>query len=87
MVKSMIGMIALKLFFNIFLFVLGATFIGSVMSDLREGKWPLHEWVAILYHNSPWDGVVKPAFKKNKLLTILSYADYYSSLYLEDRND
>ena len=48
MVKSMIGMIALKLFFNIFLFVLGATFIGSVMSDLREGKWPLHEWVAIL---------------------------------------
>ena len=43
------------------------------------------EWVAILYHNSPWDGVTKPAFKKNKLLTILSYADYYSCLYLEDR--
>lgn len=43
------------------------------------------EWAAILYHNSPWDGIMKCAFKKNKLLTILQYADYYSSLYLEDR--
>lgn len=43
------------------------------------------EWTAILYHNSPWDGITKPAFKKNKLLTILSNADYYSTLYLEDR--
>lgn len=45
------------------------------------------EWTAILYHNSPWDGVVKPAFKKNKLMTLLQYADYYSCLYLEDRPD
>lgn len=43
------------------------------------------EWSAILYHNSPWDGVTKPAFKKNQLMTILQYADYYSCLYLEDR--
>lgn len=45
------------------------------------------EWTAILYHNSPWDGVVKPAFKKNKLMTILQYSDYWSSLYLEARPD
>ena len=45
----------------------------------------IDEFVAILYHNSPWDGVTKPAFKKNKLLTLLNYADYYSCLYLEDR--
>ena len=43
------------------------------------------EWTAILYHNSPWDGVTKPAFKKNALMTLLQYADYWSCLYLEDR--
>lgn len=43
------------------------------------------EWVAILYHNSPWDGIMKPQFKQNKLMTILQYADYWSALYLEDR--
>lgn len=47
----------------------------------------IDEFVAILYHNSPWDGVTKPAFKKNKLLTLINYADYYSCLYLEDRPD
>ena len=45
------------------------------------------EWVAILYHNTPWDGVTKPAFKKNMLRTILQYSDYWSCLYLEDRPD
>ena len=45
------------------------------------------EWTAILYHNSPWDGVTKPAFKKNMLMTILQYSDYWSCLYLEDRPD
>ena len=45
------------------------------------------EWIAILYHNSPWDGVTKPAFKKNMLMTLLQYSDYWSCLYLEDRPD
>ena len=43
------------------------------------------EFMAILYHNSPWDGVTKPIFRQCKLLTILENADYYSTLYLEDR--
>ena len=43
------------------------------------------EWTAILYHNSPYDGITKPAFNKNKLMTLLQYSDYYSCLYLEDR--
>ena len=43
------------------------------------------EWVAILYHNSPYDKVEKVNFKQNKLLTILQYSDYWSSLYLEPR--
>ena len=50
--------------------------------DLEES-----EFVAIMYHNSPWDGVTKNAFKKNKLMTILEMADYYSTCYLEDRLD
>lgn len=43
------------------------------------------EFMAILYHNSPWDGVTKPVFKQNKLMTILQNADYYSTLYCEER--
>lgn len=43
------------------------------------------EFMAILYHNSPWDGVTKPIFRQNKLMTILQNADYYSTLYLEER--
>lgn len=43
------------------------------------------EWVAILYHNSPYDDVKKVSFKQNMLLTILQYSDYWSSLYLEPR--
>jgi len=43
------------------------------------------EWVAIQYHNSPWDGTTKCAFKQNKLLTILQMCDYYSTVYLEER--
>ena len=43
------------------------------------------EWTAILYHNSPWDGVMKCAFKRNELMTILQNSDYWSATYLEDR--
>lgn len=43
------------------------------------------EFVAILYHNSPWDGVTKCVFKPSMLLNILQFSDYYSTLYLEDR--
>lgn len=43
------------------------------------------EFMAMLYHNSPWDGVTKPIFRQNKLMTILQNADYYSTLYLEER--
>lgn len=43
------------------------------------------EWVAIMYHNSPWDGNSKCAFKQNKILTLLQMADYWSTTYLEDR--
>lgn len=44
------------------------------------------EFIAIQYHNSPWDGIIdKVAFKKCPLMTILQNADYWSSLYLEDR--
>lgn len=55
-------------------------YIISKFMDLDED-----EWTAILYHNSPWDGVTKPAFKQNKLMTLLQYSDYWSCLYLEDR--
>jgi len=41
------------------------------------------EWCAIAYHNEPWNGN-KSSFKKNKLLTLLQQADYWSALYLED---
>lgn len=43
------------------------------------------DFVAIVSHNSPWDGNVKCAFKQNKMMTILQNADYWSTLYLEDR--
>ena len=43
------------------------------------------EWVAIMYHNSPWDGITKCAFKQNKILTLLQMSDYWSSVYLEER--
>lgn len=59
-----------------------SVYLISKYVDLDED-----EFIAILYHNSPWDGVIKPAFKKNKLMTLLNYADYYSCLYLEDRPD
>ena len=43
------------------------------------------EWIAILYHNSPYDRVEKINFKQNMLHTILQYSDYWSTLYLEER--
>lgn len=43
------------------------------------------EWSAIMYHNSPWDGDLKPLFESNKLMTLLQHADYWSSLYCEQR--
>ena len=43
------------------------------------------EWLAILYHNSPYDKVEKVNFKQNMLMTILQYSDYWSTLYLEAR--
>lgn len=57
-------------------------YLISKFLDLDED-----EWTAILYHNSPWDGVTKCAFKQNKLMTLLQMSDYYSTLYLEERND
>ena len=39
------------------------------------------EFLAIQYHNSPWDGNRDCAFYKCKLMTILQMADYYSVLY------
>lgn len=42
------------------------------------------EWGAIKYHNEPWNGQ-HSAFRKNRLMTLLQYADYYSCLYLEDQ--
>lgn len=41
------------------------------------------EFLAIQYHNSPWDGNRDCAFYKCKLMTILQMADYYSVLYCE----
>lgn len=55
-------------------------YIMSKFIDLDED-----EWVAILYHNSPYDKVTKVDFKQNKLMTMLQYSDYWSSLYLEPR--
>lgn len=43
------------------------------------------DFIAIISHNSPWDGVTKCNFKQNKLMTLLQMADYYSTLYCEDR--
>lgn len=40
------------------------------------------EWSAIAYHNQPWNGQ-SSAFRKNKLMTILQDADYWSTCYLE----
>lgn len=42
------------------------------------------EWSAIEYHNSPWNEDMRCRFRKNKLMTILQYADYFSCCYLED---
>lgn len=58
-----------------------SVFIISKFMDLDKD-----EFMAILYHNSPWDGITKPAFRQNKLMTLLQMADYYSTLYLEPRN-
>lgn len=41
------------------------------------------EWGAIAYHNQPWNGQ-SSAFRKNKLMTILQNADYWSTCYLEE---
>lgn len=41
------------------------------------------EFYAIAYHNEPWTEQ-KSKFRKNKIMTLLQNADYYSSLYLED---
>ena len=41
------------------------------------------EFLAIQYHNSPWDGNKDCAFYKCKLMTILQNADYYATVYLE----
>lgn len=57
-------------------------YVISKFIDLTE-----EEHVAIMYHNSPWDGNTKCAFRKNKLMTMLQNADYWSSVYLEDRPD
>lgn len=57
-----------------------SVFIMSKFMELDKD-----EFMAILYHNSPWDGVTKPIFRQNKLMTILQNADYYSTLYLEER--
>lgn len=42
------------------------------------------EFYAIAYHNEPWTEQ-KSAFRKNKVMTLLQNADYYSALYLEDK--
>ena len=42
------------------------------------------EYEAIQYHNSPWNGNRDCAFHENKLMTILQYADYWSTVYLEN---
>lgn len=51
--------------------------IISKFLDLSE-----EEWAAIEYHNQPWNGT-SSAFRKNKLMTLLQNADYYSTVYLE----
>lgn len=42
------------------------------------------EFYAIAYHNEPWNKQ-ESSFRKNKLMTLLQNADYYSALYLEDQ--
>lgn len=42
------------------------------------------EWTAICYHNSPWNEDMHPRFRRCKLMTLLQYADYYSTVYLEE---
>lgn len=55
-------------------------FILSKYIDLTED-----EWAAIEYHNQPWNGQ-SSAFRKNRLMTLLQNADYWSALYLEEGN-
>lgn len=41
------------------------------------------EYLAIRFHNSPWDGNKDCAFYKCKLMTILQNADYWATIYME----
>lgn len=49
-----------------------------------QGRFMLteEEMYAIVYHNEPWAGQ-KSTFKKNKLMTLLQNADYWSCVYME----
>lgn len=42
------------------------------------------EYLAIKYHNSPWDGNRDCAFFRYELMTILQMSDYWSTVYLEE---
>jgi len=45
------------------------------------------EYLAIRHHNEPWNGITQCLFKKCEIMTLIQYSDYWSTLYLEERND
>lgn len=43
-----------------------------------------YEFAAILYHNEPQNGGTHSNFKRNRLMSILQFADYWATLYAEE---
>lgn len=54
-----------------------------IISNVCGFKLSEEEWEAIQRHNEPWNEELSSRFKKNKLMTLLQYSDYWSTLYLE----